>query len=69
MKTAETDKEKELLDALESMVNQACGVSGSDTLDSMAISAYASAIRLLAKYGRVKIQTEAGRRVIAKWVK
>jgi hypothetical protein len=69
MKTAETDKEKELLDALESMVNQACGVSGSDTLDSMAISAYASAIRLLAKYGRVKIKTEAGRRVIAEWVK
>lgn len=69
MKTAKTEKEKELLDALEDIVNQACGVSGSDTLDSMAITAYASAIQLLAEYGRVKIQTEAGRRVIAEWVK
>lgn len=69
MKIAETEKEKELLNALEDMVNQACGISHSDALDSMALTAYANAMRLLAEYGRIKIKREYGRRVIGKWVK
>jgi hypothetical protein len=56
-----------LLDALEDVINQACGDNG-DTLDSMALSAYARGMRVLAEYGRVKIEQDAGRRVSATWV-
>lgn len=57
----------ELLDVLEHCLNQACG-SVDDTgieYDSMALSAYAEGLRLLAQHGRVTITHEAGRRVIA----
>jgi hypothetical protein len=57
----------EVLEALEDVVNQACGADGH--LDSMALSAYAAALRLLARLGRVTIRSEAGRRVIGEWVK
>ncbi len=67
MKKAETDKEKELLEALECTVNQACGMD--DCIDSMAITAYAEGMRLLAEYGRIKITGDVGRRVIGEWVK
>lgn len=67
MKTTETEKEKELLDALEDVVNQACLFD--DILDSGALTANANAMRLLADYGRIKIKRECGRRVIGKWVK
>jgi len=44
-------------------------VSFAQSLDSMALSAYADGIRLLAEHGRVEVIDEAGRRVIAKWVR
>jgi len=67
-KKAKTDKEKELLDALEGMVNHACLGMG-NILDSMSVTAYADAMRLLAEYGRIKITGESGKRVIGEWVK
>ena len=56
-----------LLDALEDVLVQATTGPGDgwNTMDSMALSAYADGIRTLDKYGRVKIEHEAGRRVIA----
>lgn len=56
-----------ILDTLADVIGQACSCDGE--LDSMALSAYADGLRLLAKYGRVKIVSEYGRRVIAEWVK
>ena len=68
MKKAETDNEKELLVALENIVNQAClGMGG--VLDSISCTAYADAMRLLVEYSRIKITGESGRRVIGEWVK
>ena len=67
MKTVETENEMELLEALEEMVEQACGMD--DSIDSMAITAYAGGMRLLAEYGRLKIIGESGRRVVGEWVK
>jgi len=58
----------QLTDALEDMVRQHC--CGSDNLgtggrfDSMALSANAYAMRLLAAKGRFVIESEYGRRVI-----
>ena len=54
---------------LEDMVNQHCTVEnkGQTYLDSMALSANADAMRLLAKHNRIVITSEYGRRVIAKW--
>jgi len=69
MKKVETEKEKELLETLEDVINQACGRSRDDCIDSMALTAYAGAMRLLAKYGRIKIINDVGRRVIGEWVK
>lgn len=60
----------ELLEALEDMVNQHCTVNtdvGPSYLDSMALSANADAMRLLAKHNRIVIKNEYGRRVIANW--
>jgi hypothetical protein len=57
----------EALDALEDVISQACYGSGADDeFDSMALSAYADGLRLLAEHGRVVIVREYGRRVIAK---
>jgi hypothetical protein len=57
---------EELLETLADVINQAC--SGPDgELDSMALSAYADGLRVLAEHGRVRITHEAGRRVIAEW--
>lgn len=52
-----------LLDALEDVVNQSC--RDGDRLDSQALSAYAHGLRVLAEHGRVKVESEYGRRVIA----
>ena len=68
MKIVETENEMELLEALENVVDQACLGMG-NVLDSMAITAYAGGMRLLADYGRIKITQESGRRVIGEWVK
>lgn len=59
------EKEGELLEVLQDVVWQACYVRDANRLDSMALSAYADAIRLLARYERVRIVSEHGRRVIA----
>lgn len=62
---------EELLDTLENVISQACGAcgpGGQGNLDSMALSAYAEGIRVLAAHGRVRIIEEVGRRVIAEWV-
>jgi len=61
-----THSKEPLLDILADVINQACCHEGG--LDSMALSAYADGIRLLAEYGRVRIIEEYGRRVIAEWV-
>ena len=55
----------EIWEALEDVVNQAGG--GPALLDSMALSAYADAMRLLAAHDRLVIDEEHGRRVIAHW--
>jgi len=59
----------ELLDALCDLVDQHCTYDNADGLDSMALSADADALRLLAKHGRVTITSEHGRRVLGRWVK
>ena len=58
---------KELLEALIDMVNQHCYLRGEDKLDSMALTANAGAMRLLAELGVVEIEDEYGRRVIGKF--
>jgi hypothetical protein len=65
MKKANTYQEKELLETLINVINQAC--SYEDALDSQALTAYASAMVLLEEYGMVKIDCRAGRRVIGKF--
>jgi hypothetical protein len=64
----------ELLDALADCIGQSChvnenGLAYPHDLDSCALSAYADGLRLLAKYGKVEIKTDVGRRVIANWKK
>lgn len=63
------EEQAELLDVLFGVILQACGVgypqNGDYHLDSMALSYYADGIRMLAKHGLVKIESEYGRRVIA----
>jgi hypothetical protein len=65
---ASSDEFADMLDTLEWVLWQACGPTrrgGPDELDSMALSAYADGIRLLAKHDRVRITAQHGRRVIA----
>ena len=61
--------EKELEDALMDVIQQACWRDDvtPPSLDSMALSANADAMRLLARRGRLVIEKEYGRRVIGKW--
>jgi hypothetical protein len=68
MKKAITENEKELLDCLSDVINQACYVPGENEMDSSALTAYAIGLHLLAEYGVVKIKTEYGRRVIAEFL-
>lgn len=56
----------DLIDALLDCVNQSCR-QPDGTLDSMALTAYADALRVLAALGEVTIVAEHGRRVIAKF--
>lgn len=53
----------DLEETLEAAIWQACSDHGG--VDSMAITAYADGIRLLAKRGKLRIESEYGRRVIA----
>jgi len=55
------------LDALEAMVIQHCYTTDDDKLDSMALSANAEAMLVLADEGRLVIESDYGRRVIAHW--
>ena len=57
---------EEVLDVLEDVVNQAC-LAGDNLVDSMALTAYADAMRLLARHGRLDVEDEDGRRVIGRW--
>ncbi|MFH0777870.1 MAG: hypothetical protein V2A71_04480 [Candidatus Eisenbacteria bacterium] len=64
----------ELLDCLEGVVWQACGIGGSGDapeyrLDSAAIRTYADALHLLARLGRVRITSDVGTWVVAVPVK
>ena len=64
----EQAKVERLIDALEDMVAQHCGISDDDgELDSMALSANAYAMRVLAEHGSIQILREGGRRIIANW--
>jgi hypothetical protein len=68
---ADLQREKgELVAALEGAMVQACmsHEPGSEEIDSMALSYYAQALRLLSKLGRFNIEHEAGRRVIGHFV-
>ena len=56
---------EDVIEALADVVGQSCQVG--DQLDSMALSAYADALHLLARLGMVKIEMVTGRRVIAHW--
>ena len=69
MYEARKDIEKELLDDLQDLVNQHCYVedAGKVYLDSMALSANADAMRLLARHNRLIIDREGGRKIIAHW--
>jgi len=68
MKKAVTDNEKELLETLIDVLNQACCIPGKNTLDSSALTCYANGLLLLAEYGIIKINIKAGRRVIAEFI-
>jgi hypothetical protein len=63
-----TDEE---LKVVVDMVHQHCGDDKKDTgaifVDSMAISANAAAMRLLARHGLMEIDSEIGRRIRARW--
>jgi hypothetical protein len=50
------------------VVFQACG-QPDGTLDSYALTSYAEAIRVLVDFGYARIETDTGRRVIARLVK
>ena len=60
------DQLAEMEDVLVDVVNQAC-MCESGKLDSMCLSAYADAMRLLAQRGRLLIEKEYGRGVIGTW--
>jgi len=60
------DELQEMVDLIRDAVAQACDNSG--VLDSMAISTWADAMRLLARHGRLVIDDDKGRRVIGRWV-
>jgi hypothetical protein len=66
-----TKTEEELLEALEDMVNQHCTTTNTKGeiphLDSMALSANADAMRILAKHNKIVIESQYGRRIIARW--
>lgn len=56
----------DILDALEDVITQAC--SRGETVDSMSFTSYAYAMRLLSRYGRLKVDSDLGRRVIGRFI-
>jgi hypothetical protein len=61
-KTTKTKNEKELLEALFNLTIQVCAYQDG-YLDSMCT--YYSELELLAEYGKVKITSKVGRRILA----
>ncbi len=59
---------EELIDVLRDVINQAC-LMEDGTLDSIGFTANANAMRMLARLGKLEIDSEYGRRVIAHWTK
>jgi hypothetical protein len=57
---------EQLEESMMDMVNQSC-VLPDGSIDSMAISTYADAMRFLAERKRLIIDSEGGRRVIGHW--
>lgn len=55
----------ELLDLIHDLVEQSCWQEGTRQYDSIAVGAYADALRVLEDHGRVRVVQEVGRRVIA----
>lgn len=63
---------EEIIECLCDVVNQACAIGDEPDemlLDSGFLSAYADALLLLEKLGKVKIINRGGRGVRAKWIK
>jgi len=58
---------RDLVLLLRDVIRQACHRDDGE-IDSMALSAYAGAIKFLAEEGLLEIETEIGRRVIAREV-
>jgi hypothetical protein len=61
---------EDALDILAEVIGQACDYKDDDgrtIVDSCALSSYAYAMRFLAQHGRLIIDSEAGRRIIAHW--
>jgi hypothetical protein len=58
-------REQALVDTIENMVLQSC-LRTDGLIDSMAITAYAEAMDILADYGKIEITSSCGRRVIAR---
>lgn len=56
---------EDLLDTLEGVITQSCWSNEDMRYDSMCISSYAEAMRLLGEWGRLEILSEGGRRVVA----
>ena len=60
-----SDLEERLIEALLDSIVQACTNTDGD-LDSLALTAYADAMSLLAELGKIEILSEIGRRVIGR---
>ena len=58
---------EELVEVLYWAMHQACYYDEEEYADSLALSAYARALRLLARLGLFEIESEYGRRVIGKF--
>ena len=64
--TISADDYAEMIELIESLVMQGCHYTGDRKLESNFISAYADGLRWLAKFGRVKLEEDAGRFVTAR---
>ncbi len=64
--STEEEKVTYCVEVLHQVLQQACGYEEEGVLkaDSMALSAYAKGLRLLAEYGLFEIEKATGRRVI-----
>lgn len=61
-------REDELLDCIQSLVCQFATITEDGLYDSMSISAISEAMHLLAVNGRMVIEKQCGRRVLAKMI-